>query len=370
MIVRRRLLRAGTTGVALAATLVIAGCSAGLEAVPLSAPTASGGTYTVTAEFMSALNLPAQAKVKLRGVDIGEVESIRVSHFVAQVAMRIRNDVPLPASSSAELRSATPLGDLFVAIDPGQAEITAKPLVDGSTIPRTATSAGATVEDLLSSAALLVNGGAIRNLTTLINGAGFAVGGKGNDLASLLSGTNSLVSRLNSRTDQINDALRSTTALAQELNRRQDSINQAISAAAPAIYELAASRDQIADLTATIARITVQLSRFPSLQGTDTRSLIADLNHVSAGLNAAGTDPALSVDVINRLIPVVLKFTSGTNAHVNGDFTRLALGSLPDKNYPGDPMAHGPDGTDYHAMIGSLRYEWNLLLSKIYGLQR
>jgi hypothetical protein len=36
-------------------------------------------------------------------------------------------------------------------------------------------------------------------------------------------------------------------------------------------------------------------------------------------------------------------------------------------NYPGDPEFHGPDGTDYHAMIGSLRYQWNLLLNKAFG---
>jgi len=45
----------------------------------------------------------------------------------------------------------------------------------------------------------------------------------------------------------------------------------------------------------------------------------------------------------------------------------VALGSLPDKNWPGDPAFHGPDGTDWHAMVGSLRYQWNLLLSKVYG---
>ena len=32
-----------------------------------------------------------------------------------------------------------------------------------------------------------------------------------------------------------------------------------------------------------------------------------------------------------------------------------------------DYTMHGPDGTDWHAMVGSMRYEWNLLLGKIYG---
>lgn len=362
--------RIGTASVAVAAAAMIAGCSKGLESVPLSSPSITGDTYTVTAQFTNALNLPAQAKVKLRGVDIGQVATITAHDFVASVVMRIRDDVLLPAGSTAELRSATPLGDLFVAIDPGDRRTATTHLVDGSTIPPAATSAGATVEELLSSAALLVNGGVIRNLTTLVNGAGSAVGGKGDELAALVHDTNDLLSRLNARTDQIKSALANTTALAESVAQRQVTLDAVLAAAAPAIATLAQTRDQIVDQTATVARVTKQLSRFPSLQGTDTRGLIAELNQLSAASNAMGTDPTVSLTNINRMIPILLKFTSGTTLHVNLDFTRLAIGSLPDMNYPGDPMTHGPDGTDYHAMIGSLRYEWNLLLDKVYGPRR
>ena len=38
---------------------------------------AGGQSYALTAVFSDALNLPAKAKVKLYGADIGEVESIR-----------------------------------------------------------------------------------------------------------------------------------------------------------------------------------------------------------------------------------------------------------------------------------------------------
>jgi hypothetical protein len=65
-----------------------------------------------------------------------------------------------------------------------------------------------------------------------------------------------------------------------------------------------------------------------------------------------------------------MKSTNATSAHANVDVRKLALGALPDKNYPGDPGFHGADGTDWHAMIGSLRYEWNMLLSRVLGPQR
>ena len=133
---------------------------------------------------------------------------------------------------------------------------------------------------------------------------------------------------------------------------------------------LADNTAQIADLVTGVSHITAQLSRFPSLQGTDTRSLIADLNQLSARFNDISTDPNLSLTALNRLIPIVMKSTNSAAIHGTGEVWQLALGSLPDMNYPGDPMFHGPDGTDWHAMIGSLRYEWNLLLDKIYGPNR
>jgi hypothetical protein len=65
-----------------------------------------------------------------------------------------------------------------------------------------------------------------------------------------------------------------------------------------------------------------------------------------------------------------MTFTHSSASVQTGEFTRIALGNHPDMNYPGDPASHGPDGTDWHSLIGSLRYEWNLLVDKIYGPKR
>jgi ABC-type transporter Mla subunit MlaD len=229
------------------------------------------------------------------------------------------------------------------------------------------TSAAATVEELLSSAALLVNGGAIRQLTSIVNGAGSAVGGRGAKIATLLQQSNTLISRLDARSAQIETALRGTSALATTLSAHQNTLNEALAAAGPATSVIADNTAQLADLVDSVARITGQLSRFPSLQGTDTRSLIADLNNLSRVFNDVSVDPNLSLTAFNKLIGIMMKTTNATSAHANGDFAQLAFGSLPDMNYPGDPEFHGPDGTDYHAMIGSLRYQWNLLLNKAFG---
>lgn len=354
-----------------ALAMLLAGCASGLAGVPLPAPGRLGGkSITVTAVFANAMNLPQKAKVKFNGADIGEVETIRAHDFVAEVTMRLGADVALDTGATAELRSATPLGDVFVALRPApQPDSDARPLRDGDTIALASTASAATVEDVLGSAALLVNGGAIRRLVTIVNGAGKAVGGKGAKVAALLDQSNTLISRLNARSDQIDTALRNTSDLAATVAARQQTLDRALTAAAPAMAVIGDNATTLADLIDGVARITNQLNRFPSMRGTDTRSLIADLNRLSAELNVSATDPHLNVNTWLRVTSALAKMTSGPDIHAVADVAQLAFGALPDKNYPGDPMFHGADGTDWHAFVGSLRYEWNLLLSKIYGPQ-
>jgi virulence factor Mce-like protein len=358
------------TATALSSTLILAGCGAGLQSLPLPAPGQVGQAITVTAEFDNAMNLPTKAKVKLNGADIGEVESIRAQDFTARVVMRINADAPVYSDSRVELRSATPLGDIFVAIRPNPTQAAeAQRLRDGDTIGLRSTTSAATIEDALSSAALLVNGGAIRRLVTVVNGTGDAVGGRGAKVAALLDESNTLISRLNARSAEIDTAMRNTSDLAATVTARQHSIDETIQAAVPATAVIRDNTATLADLTDGVARITNQLNRFPSLQGTDTRSMIADLNALSVALNDVVVDPNVNANAWIRVIPVLAKMTSGSNIHAVADVRQLAFGALPDMNYPGDPMFHGADGTDWHAMVGSLRYEWNLLLSKIYGPQ-
>lgn len=358
--------------VAAALATALAGCATGLESLPLPARQASGpDTVVLSAVFDNALNLPTKAKVKLNGADIGEVTSITARDFVAYVTMRIRSDVPLYAGSAAQLRSATPLGDVFVAIkpDPNQPAAATR-LRSGDTIPLKSTTAAASIEEVLTSAAVVVNGGTFRRLVTVLNGAGAAAGGNGNKIATLLQQSNSLLSRLNTRSAQVHEVLQSTSDLADTLAARQQTLNDVIAVAGPATSVLADTTDQLVDTLETVAGITRQLSRFPSIQGTDTRSLVADLNNLSRVTNEINNDPNISVTTTNRMIPIYMKLTNSAGTHVITDVRQVALGNHPDLNYPGDPASHGPDGTDFHSMVGAFRYSWNILLDKLYGPKR
>lgn len=371
MTIRNRLRRTLRATLAVATAILTVGCGLDLASVALPAPGGGGPYYTIAAIFSDALNLPEKAKVRLYGAQIGEVESIRAQDFTARITMRIKSDVPLYAGSTAELRSATPLGDIFVQIWPDAHRGDDAPLLsNGAVLPLESTANAPTVEELIGSMAMLVNGGTVRHLVSMLNGAGKAVGGRGQKLGLLIDQTTTLLGRMSARSQQLDLSLRRSSELAAAMSARQDTFDASLTHLAPALNVISDNTSDLINLIDTGARITRQLARFPSLQGTDTRSISADLNKLARVFNEIAVDPELSLMQFNRFLGLLMKTFNGTAAHLRGEIDKITLAPWPDKNYPGDPEFHWSDGTDWHLMIGALRYEWNMLLARIYGPQR
>lgn len=351
--------------VGLGAVLVLSGCAApGLDRVPLPAPSVGAESYTLTATFANGLNLPLKAKVRLSGADVGEVVSMQAKDYTAVVTMAVRKGVQLPVGSVAELRTATPLGDVFVAIKPPP---TPGPelLADGDTLGLGSTASAATVEAVLSSAAVLVNGGVVRDLTKVVNGLGRAAGDNGDTFGDLVRQSTRLAETLSGRSEQIQTTLDDTAALIDTMNRRQDAIDDLLGAASPALG--AVDVGQVADLVGTAGDVSQQLSRFPSLQGTDTRSTVGDLNALSRAFNDVVLSPDTSMAAINRMLPPVVKATAGTAIAADATVAKLALGNWPDIGYKGDPEFHGPKRADWHYLVGSLKYTLFRLQERVVG---
>lgn len=359
-------IRAGVA--ATLAVALISGCGHGLESLPLPAPQLGGDTYTLHAVFANALNLPARAKVKLAGADVGELEAISAKNYVAYTTMRIRKGTTIPVGSTAELRTATPLGDVFIALRPPIQITDSYPMLnDGDTIQLESTASAATVEDVLSSAAVLVNGGAIRNMTTLVNGLGSTFSDRGVALAEIIGKSNHLLETMNSRSGQFREALTETRELSKTLAANRDAISGVLQAAAPASDALASHTNTGVDLVAELSGTTRQLEKFPSIQGTDDRSLIADANTLSESFNTVATHPDPLLWSLNRLLPLVIKAASGPAIGGHLEIAKLAIGANPDIGYPGDPGFHGPKRADWDYLVGSLRYQLFRLQERVVG---
>ncbi|GAY16449.1 MlaD family protein [Mycobacterium sp. shizuoka-1] len=364
----RRLKR---TAAVLAVAVVATGCSSGgLSSLPLPAPTVGGGGYRLTAVFANALNLPAKAKVKLAGADVGQMETMVARNYTAVTTIRIMDGVRLPQGSTAELRSATPLGDVFIALKPPPDAAPNTPLLkDGDTIGLDSTTAAATVESVLSSAAVMVNGGAVRNLTNIVNGMGKATGDQGQAFGDLLAKTNGTLSTLTARSDQISDALTETSQLAKALDAKNQKLSEVMAAAGPATDTLAANADTIADVVAQVGATSDQLQKFPSIAGTDTsgRSVIGDANTIARSWNDLVLAPDANLAALNRLMPPFIKSTPSNAISVRASIDRLVLGSIPDIGFGGDVGLHGPKRYDWAQMAGTFKYTLWRLQQRVVG---
>ncbi|MGW5375687.1 MlaD family protein [Nocardia sp. NPDC003999] len=360
----------GIRAIALGAVALVAStaCSVGLEDLPLPAPGAGGKGYVIHADFANALNLPAKAKVRLAGADVGEVTGMAVRDFTAVVTMSIERDVVVPLGTRAELRTATPLGDVFVSLTaPADATPATPALRDGDSISRDATAAAATIEELLTTAALLVNGGAIRDLTTIVNGLGQAVGDRGDRVGALIEQSTRVVRALSARSEDIRTTLVQIDQLAQQLNAQRGTIDEVVAAAGPALITLQDNAREALALVRRVDQISRQLEKFPGLNGAVTTGMVADINRIAAGLDAAATDPNASVAAMNAMLGPVIAVTSSTSASVDADMRDLALGVFPDPNHPGDPNSRVPDTRDWEGFVGSLTYTLLKLQQRVTG---
>jgi virulence factor Mce-like protein len=358
--------------IAIGATAILSsGCATnGLASLPLPAPGVGSGGYTLTAVFASALNLPMNAKVKLAGANVGDVQSMVARNYTAVTTLRVKDGVLLPKGSTAELRTATPLGDVFVSLrPPAQADPNAPMLRDGDTIGLESTAAASTVESVLSSAAVLVNGGTVRNFTNIINGVGKATGDNGHAFGELLRKTSRLLGTLDARTAQMSTALTELSGLADELDAKDRAITELVAAAGPGTDALASNTTQLSNLTVQVGDTARLLARFPTLGGTDTsgRSIIRDANTIAGAANDIAVSPDTSLLALNRLLPPMIKATAGSAVAVRASVDKLVLGSIPDIGFPGDIGMHGPHRYNWNQFIGSLKYTLWRLQERVVG---
>ncbi|HEY7374741.1 MAG TPA: outer membrane lipid asymmetry maintenance protein MlaD [Polyangia bacterium] len=101
--------------------------------------------YQIRARFANVGDLKARAPVKIAGVTVGEVRSIGLADYFAELGLAIDRGVTLPRDTIASITTAGLLGEAYVALSPGAAD---NDLRDGDVI--THTEPALNVADLLA----------------------------------------------------------------------------------------------------------------------------------------------------------------------------------------------------------------------------
>jgi phospholipid/cholesterol/gamma-HCH transport system substrate-binding protein len=258
---RRRCWRAVVAPALVAAgALVLGGCALSLQSLP-KFDSVGTATYPVHAVFTNVLNLPDDAQVREGAEVVGDVGVIGTRDFKADLTLDIKRGVRLPIGTTAQIRFDNPLGEEYVLLDPpptltaaiSQAE--PRFLAPGAVIPVGSTSTAPSVEDTFGALSLVLNGGGINQLETIIHELNDTFDGNQPPIRSFLTTIDQGVTSLAGGRTSIDNALASIANLTSALNGGGSTIATGIDTLAPAIGVLAGENSQIDALITNMSNL-------------------------------------------------------------------------------------------------------------------
>ncbi|MGV9667607.1 MCE family protein [Nocardia niigatensis] len=345
-------------GLLTAATLIsTTGCAVTVDNLPMPKPGLGAPGYTIHAAFADALNLPDHAHVKIGGTDIGVVTKIKSTNFIADVQMLIRDDIRLPSGTTVELRQATPLGDMFVAMTLPSPQEAGDPLRDGDTIGTDHTAAGASVEQLMMSISLLLNGGGINQAAKITGQMNSMFAGRAPELSHLITEMTAAIGALNARTGDIDQVLGGMNSLAGELARRKAQLGAAADTFPALIALLTENNQQIVDLLSKVATTTDALGDFADTTGGDFVRLFNSIQSLMSGF-AQSDQLTGALDGLHTIYPSLMASLRGPALAVAATVSYLSVGALTDPS-----GSRWPELGDAGQFIGSLAQ----VLEKVFG---
>ena len=313
---------------ALATTMTLTSCGllpgVTVEQIPLPSPGGIGDGLKLSATFDNALNLPAQAKVRLGGTDVGEVTDISAKDYKADVKMNVSKDIQVPVGTGAELRQATPLGDVFVALLP-PSDTSSGYMKDGDRLTGD-TSAAATVEDLLVSMTSQVDSGSIGSLQEIFTELSTAISGNSSELAGSINGFTDAIAKFNDNSDEVDKAMAETATLTGQLADGREQIAAAINKLPPAINAVNDNLDLVLSTLDKTNSVTAATNDFLDAEKDNLVEMLGHLNTTLEALDKTAPQLGPLMDRLAELTPKFRNSTQGNAALVSGNVYFLSPG--------------------------------------------
>ncbi|SFB38185.1 phospholipid/cholesterol/gamma-HCH transport system substrate-binding protein [Amycolatopsis marina] len=243
--------------------LATAGCGeggfSGLYNTPLPGGADLGAhPYRITAQFTDVLDLVPQSHVKVNDVPIGRVDRVELAPDTkyAIVTMTLNGDVPLPANADAELRQSSLLGEKFVELRSASGDQAQGRLDEGAVIPLARTSRNAEVEEVLGALSLLLNGGGVEQLRTIVHELNAALSGNEAEIRALLSHVDEIATELDGQKGEIIRAIDGLNRLSSTLVEQTGNLTVALDDLAPGLQVVTEQRDQLVGMLQALDRLS------------------------------------------------------------------------------------------------------------------
>ena len=281
---------------------MLSGCS--IYDVPLPGGTDVGDdAITVHVKFRDALDLVPQSNVRVDDVSVGKVTKVKLDGYTADVTVALPKDIGLPDNVRAEIRQTSLLGEKFVSLSTPDKGASSGKLGDGDTIGLDHTGRNPEIEEVLGALGLLLNGGGVGQLKTITAELNNALGGREEDVKSVLDQLRFFMGQLDQNKAQVVSAIENLNRLAAEIRRQDPAIKSALDNLPSALASLDSQRADLVKLLQSLSRLSnvavgvIQASKVATINS------LRDLAPVLTELGKAGDDLPKSLSLITYPVP-------------------------------------------------------------------
>jgi phospholipid/cholesterol/gamma-HCH transport system substrate-binding protein len=273
---------------------------------------AFGGETEYKAEFTSASLIKKGDDVRVAGVTVGEVKNVEIKdRTTAEVAFKIKSDVPMTRSTRAEIRFLNLVGSRYLALDEGKSGAASLPA--GGTIPISQTEPALNLTELFNGFQPLFQALQPAEVNALSMNLIKVLQGEGGTIGSLMTNTASLTNALADRDQLIGDVIDNLSSLLKTVDDHHQQLNSLVIQLKDWLGNVAKDRKAIGDSVSNLSTLTASLADLLTQGRPYLKADVAQLRRMMKILNKPGNQKVLD-EVLNRL-PVMLARQTRTGTY-------------------------------------------------------
>ena len=257
--------------------------------IAVAVPRGGNDQIHVTALFSKAIGLFKDSHVRVLGVDVGRVTSVKPEGQQVKVTMTIEKTRKIPADAHAVIVPISLIADRYIQLTPVYESGPA--LHDGSVIGVDHTAIPAELDDLLAQLKKLLDAvqsgkpGTPASIGAAIFNLAAALKGTGNDLSQTLSGGGALAGAAADNAAAIESSVVDLANLLAALTARRNDIIQLNTRLASALGAIAEEHDTLGSALGNIGTLTQELGSLIAAHRTDLESDLSVLAKTTSVLN-------------------------------------------------------------------------------------
>lgn len=215
-----------------------------------------GDTISYKARFTDATGLIAGDSVRIAGVKVGQVESVRVAdRRLAEVSFAVKKGRTLPASVTASIKYLNMVGQRYVDLEQGSGPV-GQHFAHGATIPLSRTTPALDLTQLFNGFQPLLQGLAPDEMNQLANSIVQVLQGEGGTVDSLLQHVGSLTTTVAAKDKVIGQVIKNLNTVLTTVNDRESDFNDLVVTLQQLVSGFAGDRKPLGDAITAMGALT------------------------------------------------------------------------------------------------------------------